>query len=480
MFKTVFSKLLTGFVAILVFTLILVSLFSTSLYRKDVFEQKEISLENGAKEVEFQLQLYYDGYAQSAETENAIDTIGAINDSRIYAIEINYNDLISAREGRPASDDSLYDDLISIMEGNTVFSTKNYSADIDTYTIFYGRPLTLDKDIIGAIIQYSPLQSIQKSILEMNLKIFGIGLMVLFIGVGLIYYFARRITAPLKDIEKAATALATGDKVDDIKVFGDDEIAKLSESFNHMKNQLAHIESLRMDYLAGISHELRTPLTSILGFVQGIKDGIVPPEDMDSTLDIVQDETRRMIDMTSEILSLAKLENMSESSNPESIHVIEALTFIIGTMHVNEKKPDISIEMVCPGDISVWSDADRFKQIMINLLSNAIKYTNSPGNITVEVSKTQSDYILFVVSDTGEGIEEKDLNLVFERFYRTDKSRHSSTGGTGLGLNIVKTMVEQYGGSIWVESTVGVGSSFYFTLPSTKQAFQRATLKKNK
>ena len=117
-------------------------------------------------------------------------------------------------------------------------------------------------------------------------------------------------------------------------------------------------------------------------------------------------------------------------------------------------------------------DADRFRQIVLNLLSNAIKYTNPPGQVTIQVDRAD-DMIRFGVIDTGIGIDEAELPLVFERFYRTDKSRHSSTGGVGLGLNIAKTMVEQHGGRIWIESQLGVGTKVWFTLPAEGREGER-------
>ena len=141
-------------------------------------------------------------------------------------------------------------------------------------------------------------------------------------------------------MKRAAVQLAAGgETVEDIPVTGSDEISSLAEVFNEMKRKLVQIETMRRDFIAGISHELRTPLTSILGFVQGIQDGLVPKREIPGALGIIQEETRRMISLTGEILDLVKLENGSNELFPEHFRVFEALTFIVGTLNINEKKP---------------------------------------------------------------------------------------------------------------------------------------------
>jgi signal transduction histidine kinase len=279
-----------------------------------------------------------------------------------------------------------------------------------------------------------------------------------------IYIYAAKTTRSLRDMEWAAARLASGEPVEDLANVGNDELGRLVEVFNEMKRKLEQIENIRRDFLAGISHELRTPLTSILGFVQGMADGLVSERETPGVLNLIQEETRRMISLTGEILDLAKLENGVGDMFPERFRVFEALTFIIGTLNIKEKKPGLRVEMLCPEDLYVTADADRFRQIMLNLLSNAIKYTEPPGVVTVAADR-QGKWAKFGVIDTGAGIGAEELPLVFERFYRTDKSRHSGTGGAGLGLNLTKAMVEQHGGRIWIESVLGQGAKIWFTLP---------------
>jgi signal transduction histidine kinase len=330
--------------------------------------------------------------------------------------------------------------------------------------VYHGMPMAVNGAVEGAILQYSPVERIRSGLFQIYMQIWGVGLVMGIVGVILIYLYSARTTKSLRELQRAASQIAAGESAEDIVSPGNDELSHLIQVFNEMKSQLEHIENMRRDFIAGISHELRTPLTSILGFVQGMEDGLVSQKEMPGVLDIIQRETRRLINLTGEILDLVKMENGASELFLERFRVFEALTFIIGSLNIKEKKPGLQVEMLCPEDLYIVADSDRFRQIMLNLLSNAIKYTDPPGVVSVEVER-KGRWVLFEVIDTGVGIEAHELPMVFERFYRADKSRRTSTGGVGLGLNIAKVTVEQHGGQIGIESNVNEGTKVWFTMP---------------
>ena len=313
MFKSLFSKLLAGYLIIFVLTLAAFSAAMSFIYQGSMFSEKEKTLELGAEQVNQQIVSLYQGATSREGVDSAIDSIGYMMDSRIYALEIIQEQLLEQREELGAEESGvLLNDLISIMEGNTVFRRQKYSPDLDSYMVFYGRPLVMDGVITGAIIQYSPVDQIRAGLYAVYRQIWTMGIAVALLSIAVIYLYAKRISRPIQDMERAAAQLAGGGgMVEDIPVTGNDEISHLAEVFNDMKRKLVQIETMRRDFIAGISHELRTPLTSILGFVQGIQDGLVPKEEVPGALEIIQDETRRMISLTGEILDLVKLENGS-------------------------------------------------------------------------------------------------------------------------------------------------------------------------
>lgn len=469
MFKSMFSKLLAGYLIIFVLTVAAFSAAMSFIYQGFVFSEKEKALALGGQEVSRQIVAFKHGEISREELETSMDSVGYVMDSRIYALELDKDSLqqqqLQMTEDDLSASSNLIPDLGKIMEGNKVFRKREYSQDLDSYVVFYGMPWELDGEIKGAILEYSPVEKIRSGILDMYYQIWMLAAAVTVFSVVVIYLFSAKTSKSLRAMERAAAQLASGEPVADIQTFDSrDEIGRLVTAFNTMKQRLVQIETMRRDFIAGISHELRTPLTSILGFVQGIQDGLVPKSEIPGALNIIQDETRRMISLTGEILDLVKLESGTSELYLERFRVFEALAFIIGSLHVNEKKPGLTVEMLCPEGLTIRADADRFRQIMLNLLSNAIKYTDAPGQIMVEV-KRQEHGVKISVADTGCGIEAAELPFVFERFYRTDKSRHSSTGGAGLGLNLAKAMIEQHGGTIGIESEVGVGTKIWFTLP---------------
>ena len=464
MFKSMFSKLFTGYLVIFALTLAAFTVGMSFFFQSVVYSDKEKALLRSGQETNRLIRSMYQGNLGVEGLQEALDTIGTGMDARIYALELDIEELTAPQEEGSLSGELLAD-LISIMEGNIVFRREKYNLPTESYRVFHGMPLLVDDVIRGAVIQYSPVEQVRAGLLQVYRQLWTIGALVALLNGMLIYVYATRTSKSLRDLERAAALIASGERVEDIERVGNDEVAHLIDVFNEMKQKLEQTETNRRNYIAGISHELRTPLTSILGFVQGLSDGLVPAEEAPGVLWIVQEETRRMISLTGEILDLVKLENGTEELFTERFQVFEALTFIIGTLNMKEKKPGVQVEMICAEDIYLRADADRFRQVMLNLLSNAIKYTDSPGNILVEVTR-QGKWVRFGVIDTGIGIEKAELPLVFERFYRTDKSRHSTTGGTGLGLNIAKAMVEQHGGRIWLESDgPGKGTRAWFILP---------------
>lgn len=462
-----FSRLLAGYLAIFVITLAALTAAITFIYQGFVFSEKQVTLARGAREVELQYEAWLRGEIGQEGFYKAVDAIGAVMDSKIYMLDVDGEALIqyySDANSAGGSSSYIVADLISIMNGREVFRRREYSAERDTFMVYHGMSFSVDGSTGGAILQYSPVERIFSGLLQIYLQVWGVGLVMAVIGIALIYFYSSRTTKALRELERAASRIAAGEAVEDIAIPGSDELSHLIRVFNEMKGKLEQIETMRRDYIASISHELRTPLTSIFGFVQGMRDGLVSRDETSAVLDIIQLETRRLINLTGEILDLIKMENGIGELFPERFRVMEALTFIIGSLNIKEKKPGLQVDMLCPEDLFITADADRFRQIMLNLLSNSINYTPAGGRISVEVRR-DGKWARFEVIDNGVGIEPEDLPLVFERFYRADKSRRSDTGGSGLGLNITKAMVEQHGGSIGIESEPGVRTSVWFTMP---------------
>ncbi|MCL6436237.1 MAG: response regulator [Leptolyngbyaceae cyanobacterium HOT.MB2.61] len=225
------------------------------------------------------------------------------------------------------------------------------------------------------------------------------------------------------------------------------------------------IERMKDEFISIVSHELRTPLTSIHGSLAMLVSGLLDaePETSKRLLEIAVDSTERLIRLINDVLDVERIESGKVTMDKQTCNVADLMTNAVNVMQTMAEKFGVTLS-VTPLSIEVWADSDRIIQTLTNLLSNAIKF--SPQGATVWLSATQQgDYILFQVKDLGRGIPADKLETIFERFQQVDASDSRNQDGTGLGLAICRNIVQQHGGRIWVESALGEGSTFYFTLP---------------
>ena len=274
----------------------------------------------------------------------------------------------------------------------------------------------------------------------------------------------RQIIKPIKRMRTAAKSIASGNFNEKIPVTSADEIGQLAESFNSMTLSLEELEKMRSSFISDVSHELRTPMTTISGFVEGILDGTVPAEHKDKYLATVLEETKRLNRLVNDLLESSRLEQGTVKLKKENIDLnrIVAESAFSYEQQLTEKNINVNLEL--EGDECIArADKDAIKRVLINLLDNAIKFTPECGDIFIE-TKTDGKKVYVSIQNSGDGIEADDLRHIWERFYKTDKSRSVDKKGVGLGLHIVKTIISQHGGEIFAESEVGKFTKFTFVL----------------
>lgn len=285
---------------------------------------------------------------------------------------------------------------------------------------------------------------------------------------------SRRITSPILDIAAAARAIRDGDLSRRIPVGTRDEIGTLASSLNDMAaklgsdiDQMKKLERVRSEFLGNVSHELRTPIFSLQGFLETLLDGAV--DDPAVNRDFLEKAHRhagRLNALLNDLIEISRIESGEMKMSFRFMPLADLLREVCNEMTSAASKKRLSLTLD-PGecaDDTVYADRERLKQVMINLLDNAIKYTEEGGSIMVSAHREGTEAASVVVADTGAGISDEHLERIFERFYRVDRDRSRDVGGTGLGLAIVKHIVEAHGGTIRVESAVGRGSRFMFTL----------------
>ncbi len=277
------------------------------------------------------------------------------------------------------------------------------------------------------------------------------------------YLVSGWITRPLGQMADVAGKIAAGDFGQRVSHSGRDEIGRFAAAFNNMAGQLEQNEAVRRELLGTISHEMRTPLATIEGYMQGLVDGVVPEEP--ATYDLVRREGPRLSRLVTDIVRLSRLEAGAETINPQQMAAAQAVEVVTAALKPQFADAGLSLEVDCPDPSpSVWADPDKFAQVLGNLLSNSLRYTPRGGRVKVSV-KTEETAVAFTVEDNGIGIPEADLPHIFERFYRVDKSRSSSSGGSGIGLAVAKALTEQMGGSIGADSVPEERPRITFRLP---------------
>ncbi|HVN14843.1 MAG TPA: HAMP domain-containing sensor histidine kinase [Anaerolineales bacterium] len=240
-------------------------------------------------------------------------------------------------------------------------------------------------------------------------------------------------------------------------------VSKLTESVNKMASDLHQWESLRQEFVSNVSHEIQSPLTSIRGFAQALENDQLTAEERHHYLSIIEDESTRLSRITADLLKLASLESDQLMLEPKTYRLDKQIRNLILACEPQWKGKSLKLD-ISLHELEITADEDLLSQVWINLIYNAIKFTPQAGSVKVTLSP-RGDQVEFRISDTGIGISEEDQARIFERFYKADSSRTRTKEGSGLGLSIVKKIVDLHKGTIEVESKAGSGATFIVCLP---------------
>lgn len=331
-----------------------------------------------------------------------------------------------------------------------------------------GYPLRLDDEIIGILYPaalfdptYTALErGFAETVLRAVIKgTLFTSLFALIIGLGL----SIGITNPLRELTKATKRMAHGNFDEPLPVYYNDEIGNLARSFNAMGEEIKRGLENQKQMIADISHELRTPLTVLASKLEFSLEKNKPLE-MEDTM-VLYDEVIRLKGMVNELQDMSKLESGHMVLDKTLIHFQSFFADFFLLLEAEAESRNMELEIKIPADLApCYADAKRLKQIVLNLVNNAFRYTPDGGKVILEARQEEKDFV-FSVQDSGIGIAPEDVDHIFERFYRADRSRDRETGGSGLGLAITKGLVEAHGGEIRVESRLGEGSRFIVWLP---------------
>ena len=290
----------------------------------------------------------------------------------------------------------------------------------------------------------------------------AVALAVAFCVIGM---FAYRLVKPLRQMSAAARSFGAGDFSVRVPVTSEDELGQLAVSFNNMANSLSISEGTRRSFIANVSHELKTPMTTIAGFIDGILDGTISREEQEKYLQVVSSEVKRLSRLVRSMLDLSRIDNGEMKLKPVSFNITRILvdTLLTFEQRIDEKQIEVrGLENARAQ--TVYGDQDLIHQVVYNLIENAVKFTEQGGYIAVQITDG-IDRTSVVIENSGQGIAAEELPRIFERFYKTDRSRSQDKNGMGLGLYIVKTILKLHSGDIGVSSVAGQNCRFEFYLP---------------
>ena len=299
---------------------------------------------------------------------------------------------------------------------------------------------------------------------------------VILISVALVagLWVYRSIAVPLVKLKKATQNIKEGNLDFVLDVEGKDEFSELCQDFEEMRRRLKEsteekslIEKENRELISNISHDLKTPITAVKGYVEGIMDGVADtPEKMDRYVRTIYNKTNEMDHLINELTFYSKIDTNRIPYTFNKLNVEDY--FEDCSEEVGLELETRGIELVYANyvekDVMVIADGEQIRRVIHNIISNAIKYMDKPKGIIQIRIKDVGDFIQIEIEDNGKGIGPKDLPYIFDRFYRTDVSRNSSKGGSGIGLSIVKKILEDHGGKVWATSRLGIGTIMYFVL----------------
>lgn len=270
-----------------------------------------------------------------------------------------------------------------------------------------------------------------------------------------VYFISERLVERIRALNNAAKGYAKGKLDVRIDVAGQDEIAELSANFNKMAEELGHLEEKRNQFISDVSHELRSPMMSILGFVDGVRTGSIPPEKQRYYLDLATGEIKRLSRLVADLLDMSRLEMGEKKMNFERVDICDIARTVIVSLdrRIEEKNLDVSFDTE-EDEMFVTADADAIYRVVYNLCENAIKFAYRDGAFRVGITYEKDGLVLEVYNE-GNGISEEDLPNIFDRFYKSDKIRGLDKKGVGLGLYLAKTVVAAHNGSITADSVEG-------------------------
>ena len=316
----------------------------------------------------------------------------------------------------------------------------------------------------GYVFLFTSLEDIGTTTSLIKSQLIYLTLLTILLSIVIAMFLSRRIAKPISDMTKKATKLADGNYNLIFKNTGINELDELANSLNYLEQEVSKTDTYRRDLMANVSHDLKTPLTMIKAYAEMIKD--ITIDDKEKTiknLDVIIEETERLNILVNDILELSKLQNNQDNLDIEEFDIVSLIKDILRRYEIIKETENYNLILESPESIIVKADKKRISQVIYNLINNAVNYTGDDLRVIVRLTEESKDCLVEII-DTGKGIDEEDLQNIWNRYYKQEKNHKRNIVGTGLGLSIVKNILEQHHFDYGVKSIKNHGTTFYFKI----------------
>ncbi len=478
MFKSIFSKYLTTFTIILVCCIMAILFAVTSRTARESFNTQRSAMTVSAGSAAMVIENYlvdngydkiYTSFERGSDFQNLLNYYSRTARADIFVFDSQGVLVGCSDKSYKVGEDGLGKNALAVMLSNVdsyYVSTVDGFFDSNRLNSYYVSSTSGKEFIVLASMSNYSSVVYNRDIIMVTVTV---SLWVFLAAMISLYVVSRRTTEPLSQVVAAAKSYSKGRFDQKIEVVGQDEVAELATAINDMAASLKQIENDRNSFLGNVSHDLRTPMTTISGFVDGILDGTIPPEKHEYYLNIISQEVRRLSRLVNTLLEVSRMESGTDLK-PSDFNLSETARMVLISLESKISKKNIDIEFDSGDeDVYVNADNDAIHRVIFNLMDNAVKFTPEKGIISIKlsyISDKKSRKAQFVIRNTGAGIPKEELPHVFDRFYKTDRSRGLDKSGTGLGLYIAKTAIFNHGEDLTVDSVPNEYTEFKFTLPT--------------
>ena len=311
------------------------------------------------------------------------------------------------------------------------------------------------------LMLHSPISPVNSTVETLRVQLLIITGILVVLTLVLSIVLSRTISKPIVKVTESAKGLARGQYDIPFEEEGYKEIQQLNDTLSYAAGELSKVENLRRELIANISHDLRTPLTMITGYGEIMRD--IPGENTPENVQVIIDEATRLSNLVTDLLDLSKLQSGTQSLTLTEFNLTQSVRSILKRYAVLTSQDGYKVDFVCQGDVYVQADEIKISQVIYNLINNAVNYTGKDKKVIIRQER-KDGFVTLSIWDTGEGIPKEQLGLVWERYYKLDKTHKRAAVGTGLGLSIVKNILDMHKAQYGVQSKVGEGSVFWFRL----------------